>query len=374
MNLLIFIHSLSGGGAERVASTLANYWSSAGWNITVLTLSGERMDTYTVNPSVHRIRLGMTAQSRGLFSGLLGNVLRVRAIRRILRSTRPDVALSMLTTSNILLAVAVVGLPHIRTIGSERVHPPQVPLGRLWELLRRHCYGLLDCVVALTSESALWLEANTRARNVPVIPNPATWPLPAHTPTLSPDSLVQPGRKLVLAAGRLVEQKGFADLLAAFKECARRFPEWDLVILGEGALRPNLESQIAAEGLAGRAFLPGRAGNMGDWYARADLFVLSSRFEGFPNTLAEAMAYGVPAISFDCDTGPRDIVHNGVNGVLVPNGNLPALKEAMASLMHNPALRLRMAERAIDVRDRFSMAGIMAKWGKLLMETRDAKA
>ena len=373
MKLLILIHSLSGGGAERIASTIANHWSCVGWNVTVLTLSGDLMDTYAVLPAVNRIRLGMTAESRGLLLGLLGNLRRALAVRRILRSTRPDVALSMLTTSNVLLAVAAIGLLGIRTIGSERVHPPQVPIGRTWGLLRRYAYCLLDAVVVLASESASWLRKNTNARRVRVIQNPTTWPLPVQVPTVAPEAFVQPGRKLVLAVGRLVEQKGFPDLLGAFKMCAREFPEWDLVILGEGALRRELESCVA-DGLAGRAFLPGRAGNMGDWYKRADLYILSSRFEGFPNALAEAMAYGVPAISFDCDTGPRDIIRNGVDGLLVPNGNQVALKEAMALLMRDFALRQRMAERATEVRERFATTRIMAQWGDLFVGVDDAKA
>jgi glycosyltransferase involved in cell wall biosynthesis len=112
--------------------------------------------------------------------------------------------------------------------------------------------------------------------------------------------------------------------------------------------------------------MPGRAGNVGDWYDSADLYVLTSRFEGLSNTLLESMASGLAAVSFDCDTGPREIIREGVDGVLVrPNGDVPALCKALDAVMRNDADRVRMAQAATDVRDRFSAARVLQKWQEL---------
>jgi len=124
-------------------------------------------------------------------------------------------------------------------------------------------------------------------------------------------------RRIVLAVGRFTKVKGFDLLIKAFAGIAIAYADWDLVILGEGPERSDLEAQVEALGLGHRVKLPGRAGNMPDWYARADLFVMSSHFEGFPLVLVEAMAHGCPAVSFDCDTGPRDIIRDEMDGRLV---------------------------------------------------------
>lgn len=123
---------------------------------------------------------------------------------------------------------------------------------------------------------------------------------------------------MLLAVGRLVEGKGFGPLIETFSRLAQDFPDWMLVILGEGPDREALEHQVQSVGLVGRIRLPGQAGNASRWYKAADLYVMSSRSEGFPNTLIEAMTHGLPTASFDCDTGPRNIIHHGMDGLLVP--------------------------------------------------------
>ena len=362
--LVIFIHSMGGGGAERVTANLANYWAGKGWAVAVVTLAPQADDFYELHPTVSRIALGLAGDSRNVLIGLWQNLRRIYALRRVLRQIKPDVALGMMTTANVFLALAASGLG-IHAIGSEHIHPPQYPLTPLWEWLRRHTYGLLDAVTALTSESANWLGRHTSARSVAVIPNAAPWPLPVHDPVVEPTTICRRGRKVLLAVGRLEAQKGFDWLLEAFGVLVPRHPDWDLVILGEGSMRTMIENQVRAAGLDKRVFLPGRAGNVGAWYECADLYVMSSRFEGFGNTLAEAMAHGLPALSFDCDTGPRDIIRHEVDGLLVPPGDVVGLTAALDRLMSDAALRQRFAERAVEARERFSMGRIAGMWEEL---------
>ena len=166
----------------------------------------------------------------------------------------------------------------------------------------------------------------------------------------------------------MVEQKSFDILIEAFSSLAPVHSEWDLWILGDGPLRPALEQQIHALGLQNRVFMPGRSGNISEWYERADLYVLSSRFEGLPMTLIEAMAYGVAVVSFDCNTGPRDIIRHEVDGLLVPPEDSAGLSAALARLMGDETTRQRFAGRALEARERFSMARITGLWEQLFEE------
>jgi glycosyltransferase involved in cell wall biosynthesis len=222
----------------------------------------------------------------------------------------------------------------------------------------------------LTSEGLRWLQQEIpRARGV-VMPNPIPYPLPVNDPQLAPASVMAPERKMLLTVGRMSEEKGFGGLIHAFSFLVSQHPLWDLVILGEGPLRATLALQVQSLGLSSRVVMPGRAGNVGAWYERADLYALSSRVEGFPNTLGEAMAHGCAAVSFDCDTGPRDLIRHEVDGLLVPPGDVTALGEALGRLMQDDTLRTQMATRALEVRDRYDMERVLGLWEQLFADVR----
>ena len=365
MNLLIFIHSLSSGGAERVTANLANYWAERGWQITIVTLASKELDFYSLHPTVQRIALDMACESSSSLIAVINNLRRISVLRQVLFQNKPDIALSMMSTANVLLCLAALGLRSIRVIVSERTYPPMMPLGRLWEQLRRRTYHLADRVTMLTSEGLQWLEREIPKAHGAIMPNSIPYPLPNLAPRLVPEDWIGRGRRLLLAVGRLSEEKSFDQLLRAFSKLAPVNTKWDMVILGEGLMRGELEQQLHDLELFGRVHLPGRAGNVGDWYSRADLYVMSSRFEGFPNTLGEAMAYGCAVVSFDCDTGPRDIIRNEVDGLLVPAGDVEGLSVALQRLMSDEVLRGRMAGRAIEVRERFSQEKIAKMWEDL---------
>jgi glycosyltransferase involved in cell wall biosynthesis len=306
--------------------------------------------------------------SRG--GSLLNKIHRLLALRRTIRKERPDVVVSFLPDVNIAAVIAAWGLS-VPVVVSERIYPPAMPLGALLERLRRWIYPRADAVVVQTNHALQWLARCCPTADGHVIANPVVFPLPEAEPITAPSSVIGSQRRLVLAVGRLDPQKQFEALIAAFERLAPQFPEWDLVILGEGSERESLENQLEQLGLGGRVCLPGRVGNLSDWYARADLYVMSSRFEGFPNSLAEAMAYGLPAVSFDCDAGPRDIIREGVDGCLVPPAmGVTGLSQAMETLMSDQAQREKMAEAAEAVRWRFSMERIAAKWDAVLGLTK----
>ncbi len=370
MNLLILIHSLHTGGAERVTANLANHWVGRGWQVTVVTLASRVQDFYDLHPAVRRIALDLAGESRNPLVAVRNNLRRIFALRRVLHEMRPDVSVGMMNSAGVLLVMAALRLPKCATIVSERTYPPMLLLGPMWRRLRRWTYPLANKVTMLTTEGLAWLkEEIPRARGV-MIPNAIPFPLPMSEPRLMPDSVIKPGRRLLLTVGRLSEEKRFDLLLKVFTSLSPANPDWDLAILGEGPLRQALESQVRASGLQGRALLPGRVGNVGDWYRRADLYAMSSRFEGFPNTLGEAMAHGCAAVSFDCDTGPRDIIRHEVDGLLVAAGDASALEKALRRMMIDEPLRQQFAARAIEVRERFSLERVAGMWEQLFEDVR----
>lgn len=374
MKILLFTHSLAAGGAERTVATLANHWADRGWDVTVATLASRGEDFYDLRAGVRRVALDLAGDSPSPLAAARYNLRRVKALRRLLAQLRPQVALAMMSTPNVLLALASRGMPWLVRVGSERCYPPHAPLAWPWSSARRLLYGRLDAVVALTDECRRWIVTHTPARTVPVIPNAVVWPLPCVAPWIVPNKVVDPGRRMLLAVGRLDPVKNFGGLLAVFARLARRHPDWDLVILGEGPERAALHEARAALGLEGRVVMPGIAGNVAQWHARCDLYVLASHSEGFPNALAEALCHGMPVVSVDCDTGPRDIVRHGIDGLLVAPGDPDALEGALDALMADIALRRQFAAQAAAARQRFGIERVAGLWEALFSRLQDAGA
>lgn len=365
--VLIFIHSLHGGGAERVAADLSAHWAQSGWPVMIVTQADSHDDAYTLHSDVQRKILHTAGEGGGL-RGIVANVRRVRALRQVLREFKPDIVLGMMTTASVLAVLAARGLP-CKVIATEHTHPPSQMLSGLWQRLRRWTYPRAARVVALTRGTADWLAQHVPGSKLAVIPNPVHWPLSRAEPIVTPPPAHE--RRRLLAVGRLHPDKGFDLLVQAYAQIASQHPQWDLIILGEGNERQRLQAQIEEAGLQDRVTMPGRVGNVGDWYENADIYVLSSRFEGLSNTLLESLASGLTAVCFDCDTGPREVVRDGTDGMLVrPNGDVPAMAAALSSLMSDGATRQSLAHHAIEARDRFSAQRVLGMWQQLFDDVR----
>ncbi|MBC6983392.1 glycosyltransferase family 4 protein [Caulobacter sp. 17J80-11] len=362
--ILIAVSALGGGGAERSAAALANTWAGQGREVRVVTLWPALDHDYPLAEGVSRVALDLAHIGGKPIQSLVGNFRALAAWRREIKRFHPDVVLGMITETNVMVALASVGLG-CRVVGSERSSPANSRLSRTWGVLRRWTYGLLDGAVAQTEGAADWLRANTFARGVRVIPNAITLPVPDSSPRLDP-AAVHPAGPILLGVGRLATVKRFELLIDAFARVAAAHPDWTLVLLGEGPERDRLEGLAADHGLQERVLLPGRAGNMSAWYERASLLALTSWHEGFPNVLLEAMAHGVPVVSVDCPDGPRAIVRDEVDGVLVDPPGADELGRALDGLMGDDARRGRMSDAAREVLDRFSEPAVMRQWNEAL--------
>jgi GalNAc-alpha-(1->4)-GalNAc-alpha-(1->3)-diNAcBac-PP-undecaprenol alpha-1,4-N-acetyl-D-galactosaminyltransferase len=370
--IMLLVSSMQVGGAERTAANLANAWAARGDHVVlVITYSGAGECFYELAPGVD---LRYLADRQGVHVRDLRSYLqRFRRLRRMIRDERPDVLVSFLTNVNVAAIVAASCLD-VPVVVCEHTYPPLLGVGTVLNALRHWTYARATRVTMLTPEGLRWLEsAIPRAHGV-VMPNPIPYPLPGVEPRLAPDAVLAPHRKLLLAVGRLSEEKGLDRLIDAFSDVAAAHPDWDLVVLGEGPLRAALQAQVSRLELDSRVVLPGRVGNVADWYERADLYALSSRVEGFPNTLGEAMAHGCAAVSFDCDTGPRDLIRDGVDGLLVrPVGDVAALAAALDRLMRDDETRSRMGQAALHVRERYSIDAMLARWDALFAQVAAAR-
>ncbi|TAN08577.1 MAG: glycosyltransferase family 4 protein [Rhodanobacteraceae bacterium] len=375
MKLALVISSLGGGGAERVMTLLANAWAARGDEITLITLASGDMDTYRLDPAVRRVALDVAGASAHVFAAIGHNAVRIHALRRAIAGCRPDAVISFIAESNVRVLLATIGLG-VPVIISERTFLNGHHMRGVWRALRRWLYPRAAAVVAQTRRCADDLEAVTGCR-VEVIANPV---LPESAPAArvcdaGPGEPAARGNaRTLLAVGRLSPEKGFDLLIEAFARVADSQHDWKLVILGEGPLRADLERRIAQHDLGRRIALPGFDAHVRAAMRRADLFVLSSRYEGFPNALLEAMAEGAACVSFDCDAGPRELIEHGENGWLVPSGDVPALADAFDALMRDAGLRERIGHRARAVIATYALPAILDQWDALVMSVQPSPA
>ena len=362
MRITLVISYLGSGGAERVMSKMANWWAEKGHDITLITYNSVVSDHYKLHPAVKRNRLNLRRDSPNLWLGARNNLIRLRSIRGAIKMVNPDIIISFLDRTNVNTLMACLGLT-TPVIVSERTDPTVYSIGGYaWQFLRKKTYPRAAAVVVQTETVRQWALTFLNEDKVYVIPNPVERPV-------CPDGLCERDTAkgyVLIGMGRLGSQKGFDLLIRAFSRCAGDFPDWSLVIYGEGSERSKLESLIHELGREGRIELPGVTKEPEQALRQADLFVMSSRFEGFPNALLEAMAVGLPVISTDCPSGPREIIRDGVDGLLVPNEDVGALASAMRRLMSDPEERRRLGQRATEVCERFSTIKVMAMWEEII--------
>ena len=363
-SMLLVIDSLRGGGAERQISQMANYWARKGWTVALASWSSSDVpDFYDLEPEVIREHLDIWSFSRKRTLTPVAAALSVWRLSSLIRRRNPDVVLSFSEASNVL-AVAACKLTRTRCVVSNRQSPGFVMSAkRRWRLPVAIAYRNADSVVAQTRAAAEWMNEKFGLR-CDVIPN-ALRELPPP---------VAPRKKTIVCVGRLDEHKGHDTLIRAFDIIRKRRPDWRLVIVGDGSMRKRLEALCNALNIREFVDFAGVSFSVERWMESAGIFVLPSRFEGFPNVLIEAMAMGAAVISADCPHGPSEIIADNQDGRLVPVGAVEQLAAAIADLIESPARREELGAQAQRVRTRYHQDTIMALWESIVFARRSKRA
>jgi glycosyltransferase involved in cell wall biosynthesis len=350
------------GGAERVASLLANEWVARGHDVTLATFEafGEE-PFFALEEGVKVRQLAASGSSRGLPVRLGTNIARVSRLRALLRELGPEVVVAFMTEANVVALWACQGLG-VPVVISERNQPDRPGLGTLHKLARRLSYPLARAMVVQTEAIAAWAKARFHTQ-VHVIPNPVR---------LMQDDGLHESRNVyrLISLGRLTRQKGFDLLVQSFMALASKHPDWELVIYGEGPNRGALERLRKEGGCEARISLPGTTKDSLGALRQASLFALASRYEGYPNALLEALGCGLPVVATACAGGTAEILANGVHGMLVPPDDVCSLTAALDAMMSDPDLRKDYASRARAAVVNLDVAVVGKRWLDLLAQVK----
>lgn len=344
MRITCVIGTLGGGGAERVMTYLCAGLAARGHQVTLLTLDSSVPDFYTLSHAVTRARVQLPTFRA---AGMLGGIPRLWKLTRALHATRPEVVISFMTIS-VLASCLLLRIPYIY---ADHLDVRYLAYSRKWKVLRNWLLCFAKTVTVLSERDRKFIALYHPHWKAAVVYNPAL-PCTGQAGTVPP--FMVPGKKYVIAIGRLVRQKGFDRLLEAWRRVCNQYEDWRLAIIGAGPdeaelkqLAETLDVQYSVDFVAPQKDLAGV-------YHHAQLLAMSSRAEGFPMVLLEAMAAGLPVVGFAC-TGPDVIIRDGVDGFLVKQNYTDLLARRMEELMQDEAKRRAMGERAREVISRFSL-------------------
>lgn len=356
--VLFVTGSLSGGGAERVLSILAAGCAELGADVTVVLLR-DRKVTYTVSPKVKYIQLHE--------EGKLKSIKRIIALHRILKKSDATAVIPFLFPVTLYSMIANIGVGK-RLIVSERADPTasikELSVDKqnavaIFLMRKMRLIKISDWMVFQTPDAQDYYGKSIRKRSS-VIPNP-----------LDLDHLPRPSRiqreKIIVAAGRLSNEKNFEMLIEGFGEFHAKHPDYKLIIFGEGEERKNLESILKKLHLEDSVEMPGFINNLAEKMVAASVYVSTSNHEGISNSMLEALGMGVPTIVTDCPIGgARMFVHTDENGILIPMNDKVALVEAMCRIVENEEYARRISHNALKIRQELNAEVICRKWLELV--------
>ena len=368
MRITLLTSSIRCGGSGRIACALAGSWVQAGNDVTLLSFDKTNTPAFPVEPGIKLRGLGLAADSNSFLQGLQHNLWRLWVLHRAIRESRPEIVVSFGGTTNILALLATRRLTK-NVVIFEDTDPSSYPIAPIWKNLRRLTYPWASVLACPTNSVLAWFQPRIRGRKMVI---PCLVAQISGSTVLASHTGSRTRNRQMVAMGRLVHEKGFDLLLNTFARIADRHPEWSLKIIGAGPLRGALGQQAKNLNLSRRIIFTGELTNPFPILCSADLFVFSSRSEGFGLALCEAMACGLPVVSFDCPSGPANIIRHGVDGILVPPEDTEALAMALDRLMKDQRERQKLAARAPEVLDRFGADRILPLWNNLFDQLRRA--
>lgn len=357
------------GGMERVLSNKANWLSSHGYEITIITTEQRgRNAFFPLNPDIQQIDLGINyEESKGIAAKLFSYPFKLFKHKSILskhlRSIRPDIVVSLFDNGSSIIPKINDGSKKILEVHFSRFKRKQYErkglLGIIDRILSKQDLKTAksyDHFVVLTNEDKGYWGMD---KNISVIPN-------ALNNTFRNIDLKETERtNKIIAVGRLAHQKHFSELIHIFSAIHDKAPDWSLEIIGNGPDKDRLQKLIDGLGLKSKVTLSPATSTIQEKYLTAGIFAMTSRYEGLPMVLLEAQACGLPIISYDCKCGPKDIINDGIDGYIIPMGDRQLFADKLLELIKDQELRLRMGNAAVVSSKRFDEERIMRLWTSL---------
>lgn len=361
--ILILIPRLGGGGAERVASIIANYLVEK-YEVQITTLvSGKSFysirDSVKITSANYKInRNNKLVRRISMGKNFLRSIV---FVRKTIKEDKPDIVLSFLKEMDTVTFLATRGLRGLKWVCSERNDPTTT--SKLRQLFYKSIYQRSDIMVC---QSQAMVEYYFNVKRKVIIPNPVDFNnYPEHVGEHTPPKIA--------AVGRLVPQKNFEMLIESFALISNKYPEVTATIYGEGPERKKLEALVINKKLENRVFLPGATCNVLEEIRDAAIFAFPTNYEGFPNALVEAIAMGIPVVSTDFATGvAKEIVDEDV-GIIVPCGDTKAFAEAMDILLANPEKRAYIRNVSRKAVESFAVEKVIEKWNSLFESLTEDK-
>lgn len=350
MKVVLLMSCLTMGGAERVAISLSNYMVKNDIEVHLVSFDKQK-PAYSVDDKV-RVWLNQENETQKRLKGIRQ---RIEYTKNILKQVKPDLIFTMFYQTALYALYARKALDYkVKVISSERGNPlKRSKLARfLGNTVSAHCDGFI-----FQTKRVQKAYRKSVIKKSTVIPNPVSNPLVSQI-----DEKAKRSEKTVTTMGRLTTQKGFDTLISAFSLLDPKFSEYRLLIYGEGPERKNLELKIQNLHLQSRVFLKGNDKNALKEIAKSQVFIMTSRYEGMPNALMEAMSIGMPVIATDCEFGPRELIQNGKNGLLVEVDNQEAIRVALETLLQNEKLRDNFSKEAQKINTTHSVDCIFSKY------------
>lgn len=356
-HLTMVISDLSSGGAQRVLSMLANSWAANGKKICVVTLSGLESDFFNLDPQITRIPLSITNRTHNLFQKIFRNIDRIIILRKALRNSYSPIVVSFIGTTNILTILASLWLRK-RVVICERNDPAAQSLGFFWNPLRRFIYPHADVITVNSYKNLTKLEKYISHNKLRYIPNPLI--VKTHPTNLMND------QKIILCVGRLTYQKAYDILLRAFSIVVKNIPEWNLVVIGKGELEVELKNLADDLGISNNISWIGEVNDPYQYYQKASIFSLASRYEGTSNAMLEAMSIGIPVIVSSTSSGCLEYVENEITGLVFPNEDYESLAQSILRLIQDFSLSRRLGEAGREKVKENEISKVINKWEQVL--------
>lgn len=354
--IALYIGSLQKGGSERVMVNLAEYFHKRKYDV-ILVTQYKRENEYYVSPEIRRVY--SEPEEYLLQGGRIKNfIARYKTLRNIWKTYKPDVILSFLGKNN-LMTILTAAFLHSKVAVSVRGEPTMEYEGKHMQMLAKFLFRFADGVVFQTQMAKEFFPKAVQKKSR-VLSNPLN-------PAFMNRRYEGEKEDIIVAAGRLDDNKNHAMLIHAFAKISSEFPHTNLIIYGDGELRDKLQNLVDEKELSDRISLPGSITDVVDKISKAKIYALTSNTEGMPNSLMEAMALGLAVVATDCPCGgPATLIDNEVNGMLVPVGDAFALSDAFRRILVDEEFAKKLGDNAYNITKDLSPERVNNQWEKYL--------